>query len=45
MFNKLNITMFTFIVYHSQTDDQNEQITQIIEIILRFHIIAASKNE
>ena len=37
--------MFISTIYHSQIDDQNEKINQIIEIVLRFHIIAVSENE
>ena len=40
VFNKLKTIIFTFTAYHSQTDDQSERINQIIEIALRFHVIA-----
>ena len=42
---KMNITMLTFTIYHSQTNEQFERINQIIEITFRFHIIAHSLDD
>ena len=39
IFRKLEIKLFYFIVYHSQTNDQFERTNQTIEIALRFHLI------
>ena len=39
---KLNIIMLTFIVWHSQTNEQFERTNQIIEIVIRFHTTAHS---
>ena len=45
VFNKFKTVIFTFTVYHSQTDDQSKRINQIIEIALRFHVIAHLDDE
>ena len=38
IFKKLEIKLFYFIVYHSQTNDQFKRTNQIVEIALRFHL-------
>ena len=45
VFHKFITTIFTFTVYHSQTDDQSKRINQTIEIALRFHVIAHFDDE
>ena len=45
VFNKLKTTIFIFTTYHSQTNDQSKRINQIIEIALRFHVIAHSNKK
>ena len=45
VFSKLKTTIFTFTTYHSQTNDQSKRINQIIEIALRFHVIAHSNEK
>ena len=45
VFNRFKTTIFTFTVYHSQTDDQSERINQFIEIVLRFHVTAHFDDE
>ena len=45
VFNKLKTIIFTFTTYHSQTNDQSKRINQIIEIALRFHVIAHSNEK
>ena len=45
VFNKLKTVIFIFTTYHSQTDDQSKRINQIIEIALRFHVIAHSNEK
>lgn len=39
IFKKLDVKFFYFIVYHFQTNDQSKRTNQIVEIILRFHMI------
>ena len=39
IFQKFKIIIITFIVYHSQIDEQSKRINQIIKIALRFHFI------
>ena len=38
MFNKLEVKLLYFTVYHSQTNDQFERTNQTVEIALRFHL-------
>ena len=42
-FTKLNTKLFTFIVYHLQTNDNFERINQIVKITFRYFIIINSK--
>ena len=37
--------MFTFIAYHSQTNEQSKRINQIIEIIFKFHLTACPEDD
>ena len=45
IFIKLEMSMLTSIVYHSQIDNQSKRIHQTIEIVLRFHLIINSDDE
>ena len=45
VFHKLKTIIFIFTIYHSQTNDQSKRINQIIEIALRFHVIAHFDDE
>ena len=45
VFNRFKTAIFTFTIYHSQTDDQSKRINQIIEIALRFHVTAHLDDE
>ena len=45
VFNKFKTIIFTFTVYHSQTNEQSKRINQIIEIALRFHVTTHSNDE
>ena len=45
VFRKLKTAIFTFTIYHSQTNDQSKRINQFVEIVLRFHVIAHFDDE
>ena len=43
IFKKLDVRFLYFIVYHFQTNEQNEKTNQIVEIAFRFHLIIMKK--
>ena len=43
IFKKLDVRFLYFIVYHFQTNEQNEKTNQIVEIVFRFHLIIMKK--
>lgn len=45
VFIKSKTIMLTSIAYHSQIDDQSKRTNQIIEIVLRYHLIATLDDE
>ena len=38
MFRKLNVKLFYFTAYHSQTNDLFKKINQTMKIALRYHL-------
>ena len=43
IFKKFDVRFLYFIVYHFQTNEQNEKTNQIVEIVFRFHLIIMKK--
>ena len=44
MFKKLNVKLLYSIVYYFQTNKQNERINQIVEIVIKFHLITTKNS-
>ncbi len=45
MFERLSITLLTFILYHSQMNEMFKQMNQTIEIVIRFFVITNSDED